>query len=338
MDDGQIYAGDIKTDGTLDSNGFARTMNQKTTINGGVTSKDNLTDNNIGVVSNGTDTLTVKLAKDLKNLTSVTTGKTVQNDSGIKITNDANDETKNVVINGDKISFGGNQVKNMGSGSDGTADGKPTYNTPTNGANIGDVQNIANSTTEAAKLTGDSNITVTYNDRMADGKNTVKLNDSITLGSEADKEVTIDGTKGTITAGDKVSFDGSTGKGSIGGVTIGNQTGVATTKKDGDTTKTEDGTFVTGLTNKTWNPDANGIVSGRAATEDQLKMVSDTVNAGWELDVNDGKQKDVTPTSKKVNFKEGQNITITGSGDDVTALPGERSRRGAYTGEKRTNV
>ena len=344
MDDGQIYAGDIKTDGTLDSNGFARTMNQKTTINGGVTNKDNLTDNNIGVVSNGTDTLTVKLAKELKDLTSVTTGKTVQDDSGITITNDPNDETKNVVINGDKISFGGNQVKNMGSGSDGMADGKPTYNTPTNGANIGDVKNIANSTTEAAKLTGDSNITVTYNDQTADGKNTVKLKDSITLGSEADKKVTIDGTKGTITAGDKVSFDGSTGKGSIGGVTIGNQTGVATTKKDGDTTKTEDGTFVTGLTNTTWNPDANGIVSGRAATEDQLKTVSDTVNAGWELDVNDVKQKDVTPTSKKVNFKEGQNITITGSGDDVTVatadsvrfdtvrVTSDKNASGGYTG------
>lgn len=344
MDDGQIYAGDIKADGTADSNGFARTMNQKTTINGGVKEAGKLTDNNIGVVSNGTDTLTVKLAKDLKDLTSVTTGKTVQNDSGIKITNDANDETKNVVINGDKISFGGNQVKNMGSGSDGTADGKPTYNTDTNGANIGDVKNIAGSTTDAAKLTGDSNITVTYNDAAAGGKNTVKLNDSITLGSEADKKVTIDGTKGTITAGDKISFDGSTGKGSIGGVTIGNQTGVATTKKDGDTTKTEDGTFVTGLTNTTWNPDANGIVSGRAATEDQLKTVSDTVNAGWELYVNDGKQKDVTPTSKKVNFKEGQNITITGSGDDVTVatadsvrfdtvrVTSDKNASGGYTG------
>ena len=344
MDDGQIYAGDIKTDGTADTTGFARTMNQKTTINGGVTNKDNLTDNNIGVVSNGIDTLTVKLAKELKDLTSVTTGKTVQNDSGITITNDVNDETKNVVINGDKISFGGNQVKNMGSGSDGTADGKPTYNTPTNGANIGDVKNIANSTTEAAKLIGDSNITVTYNDQAADGKNTVKLNDSITLGSEADKKVTIDGMKGTITAGNKVSFDGSTGKGSIGGVTIGNQTSVATTKKDGDTTKTEDGTFVTGLTNTTWKPDTNGIVSGRAATEDQLKTVSDTVNAGWELDVNGGKRKDVTPASRKVNFVQGQNITITGSGDDVTVataddvrfasvrVGGDADGNGGYTG------
>ena len=344
MDDGQIYAGDIKTDGTADTTGFARTMNQKTTINGGVKEAGKLTDNNIGVVSNGTDTLTVKLAKDLKDLTSVTTGKTVQNDSGIKITNDANDETKNVVINGDQISFGGNQVKNMGSGSDGTADGKPTYNTPTNGANIGDVKNIASSTTEAAKLTGDSNITVTYNDAAAGGKNTVKLNDSITLGSDDGKKVTIDGTKGTITAGDTVSFDGSTGKGSIGGVTIGSQTGVATTKKDGDKAKTEDGTFVTGLTNKTWNPDANGIVSGRAATEDQLKTVSDTVNAGWELDVNSSKQKDVTPDSRKVNFVQGQNITITGSGDDVTVataddvrfasvrVGGDADGNGGYTG------
>lgn len=344
MDDGQIYAGDIKTDGTPDSTGFARTMNQKTTINGGVTNKDSLTDNNIGVVSNGTDTLTVKLAKDLKNLNSVTTGKTVQNDSGIKITNDAADETKNVVINGDQIAFGGNQVNNMGSGSDGTADGNPTYNTLTNGANIGDVKNIASSTTDAAKLTGDSNITVTYNDAAAGGKNTVKLNDSITLGSDADKKVTIDGTKGTITAGDKVSFDGSNGTGSIGGVTIGSQTGVATTKMDGGKAKTEDGTFVTGLTNTTWNPDANGIVSGRAATEDQLKTVSDTVNAGWELDVNGGKQKDVTPTSKKVNFKQGQNIIISGSGDDVTVatddtvrfttinVTGDKDASGSYTG------
>lgn len=341
MDDGQIYAGDIKADGTADNAGFARTLNQKTTINGGVKETGKLTDGNIGVVSNGTDTLTVKLAKELKDLTSVTTGKTVQDDSGIKITNSTTDETKNVVINGNKISYGGNQVTNMGSGIN-TATNQ--YDTLTNGANIGDVQKIANNTTEAAKLTGDSNITVTYNDQTADGKNTVKLNDSITLGSDADKKVTIDGTKGTITAGDKVSFDGSNGKGSIGGVTIGNQIGVATTKKDGDKAKTEDGTFVTGLTNTTWNPDSNGIVSGRAATENQLKTVSDTVNAGWELDVNGTKQKAVTPTSPKVNFVQGQNITITGSGDDVTVatadsvrfdtvrVTSDKNASGGYTG------
>lgn len=348
MDDGQIYAGDIKEDGTKDTTGFGRKMNEKTTINGGVKKKENLSDNNIGVVSNGTDTLTVKLAKELKDLTSVTTGKTVLNNGGITITNDVHDPNKTVAVKGDEVTFGGNQVTNMGSGADGTADGKPdgtpTYNTLTNGANIGDVKNIAGSTTDAAKLTGDSNITVTYNDSTADGKNTVKLNDSITLGSDADKKVTIDGTAGTITAGGKVSLDGSTGTGSIGGVTIGNQTGVTTTKMDGDKAKTEDGAFVTGLSNKTWSPDSNGIVSGRAATEDQLKTVSDNVNAGWELDVNGKKQKAVTPTSPKVNFVQGQNISISGSGDDVTVataddvrfttihVTGDKDDSGSYIG------
>ena len=348
MDDGQIYAGDIQENGTPDTTGFGRKMNEKTTINGGVTDKDNLTDGNIGVVSNGTDTLTVKLAKEMKDLTSVTTGKTVLNNGGVTITNDVHNPNKTVAIKGDEVTFGGNQVTNMGSGADGTADGKPdgtpTYNTLTNGANIGDVKNIANSTTDAAKLTGDSNITVTYNDATADGKNTVKLNDSITLGNDNDKKVTIDGTAGVITAGDKVSLDGNTGMGSIGGVTIGNQTGVATTKMDGDKAKTENGTFVTGLSNKTWNPDSNGIVSGRAATEDQLKAVSDTVNAGWELDVNGTKQKAVTPTSPKVNFVQGQNISISGSGDDVTVataddvrfttihVTGDKNDSGSYTG------
>ncbi|HHK6046698.1 TPA: hypothetical protein ACQWGQ_002271, partial [Neisseria subflava] len=45
---------------------------------------------------------------------------------------------------------------------------------------------------------------------------------------------------------------------------------------------------VTGLTNKTWNP--AGIVSGRAATEDQLKAVTNQVNssATHYYSVNDG--------------------------------------------------
>ena len=49
-----------------------------------------LTDNNIGVVSNGTDTLTIKLAKNLVNLTSVETGsgnnKTKMTENGITTT------------------------------------------------------------------------------------------------------------------------------------------------------------------------------------------------------------------------------------------------------------
>lgn len=99
----------------------------------------------------------------------------------------------------------------------------------------------------------------------------------------------------------KVTLDGANGTATIGGATLGN---------DGTNT------YLTGLTNKTWDP--NNITSGRAATEDQLRTVSNTVNAGWEVDVNNNKLKDVTPNSKTVNFVEGQNISITGLKDSIT--------------------
>ena len=282
MDDGQIYAGDIKTDGTPDSTGFARTMNQKTTINGGVTSKDALTDNNIGVVSNGTDTLTVKLAKDLKGLNSVTTGKTVQNDSGITITNDKTDETKHVVINGDKISFGGNQVNNMGSGSDGTdADKNPTYNTLTNGANIGDVKNIANTTVQPVIDTVNKGweLDVNGTKQKAVTPTNPKVNliqgQNITITGD-----TADTDNVTISTADDVRFNTvrvggvKTGDTYSVGIVIGVQSG-----KNADGTESansNDDYYITGLKNTNW--DSKKIQSGRAATEDQLAKVSEAIN------------------------------------------------------------
>ena len=55
---------------------------------------------------------------------------------------------------------------------------------------------------------------------------------------------------------------------------------------------------VTGLTNKTWVPGQTQPVSGRAATEDQLKAVDDQVKANKDNitqntgDIADNKQKD----------------------------------------------
>lgn len=273
MDDGQIYAGDIKTDGTPDTTGFGRKMNEKTTINGGVTDKDKLTDKNIGVVSNGADTLTVKLAKDLKDLNSVTTGKTVMDDSGIKITNNAVDETKNVVINGDKISYGGNQVTNMGSGSDGKADGKPTYNTDTNGANIGDVKNIASSTVQPVIDTVNKGWELDVNGKKqkAVTPDSPKVNliqgQNITIVGDATNTDNV-----TIATANDVRFNtvrvggSKTGDTYTGGIVIGKQSG-------GDSANPDENDYITGLKNTNW--DSNKIQSGRAATEDQLKKVAD---------------------------------------------------------------
>ncbi|MBM6825449.1 hypothetical protein H6A01_10560, partial [Veillonella magna] len=68
-----FFSGDA-VDGK-DGNGkntFGRKLSEEAKIVGGVTTPDNLTDNNIGVVSNGSDTLTIKLAKQLTGLDSAT--------------------------------------------------------------------------------------------------------------------------------------------------------------------------------------------------------------------------------------------------------------------------
>lgn len=224
----------------------------------------------------------------------VTTGSSTLGGTGLTIANGPS-----VTTGG--ISGGNQKITEVASGASGTdASSNPIYDTDTNGANIGDVKKIAAKT---VTVSGDNKNTKVAKTTNADGTvdYTVSLNDSVTLGSDAGKRIALDGTAGTISAGDKVTLDGANGTATIGGATLGN---------DGTNT------YLTGLTNKTWDP--NNITSGRAATEDQLQTVSNTVNAGWEVDVNNSKLKDVTPNSKTVNFVEGQNISITGLNDSIT--------------------
>lgn len=74
-----------------------------------------------------------------------------------------------------------------------------------------------------------------------------------------------------------------------------------------------------GLTNKTFDP--NNYVSGQAATEDQLKAVSDsiqTANKGWNLTTN-GANSSQVKSEDTVDFgnKDG-NINISNSGNNVS--------------------
>ncbi len=84
MDDGLFFSGD-SADGKNSNvkNTFGRKLSEEAKIVGGVTTPANLTDNNIGVVSNGSDTLTIKLAKRLTGLDSTTyTSPTTKTDDG----------------------------------------------------------------------------------------------------------------------------------------------------------------------------------------------------------------------------------------------------------------
>ena len=223
----------------------------------------------------------------------VTTGSSTLGTTGLTIANGPSVTTSG-------ISGGSHKITEVASGASSTdTSGNPVYDTDTNGANIGDVKKIAAKTVTVSGDNKNTKVNKTANtDGTVDYK--VSLNDSVTLGSDAGKRIALDGTAGTISAGDKVTLDGANGTATIGNAHLGN---------DGSNT------YLTGLTNTTWNGTA---VSGRAATEDQLQTVSNTVNAGWEVDVNNSKLKDVTPTSKTVNFVEGQNISITGLNDSIT--------------------
>ena len=147
-------------------------------------------------------------------------------------------------------------------GTDGTITG-PTTDGVATAKNVADAINVAKkaSKTEITANTGEAanattgNVTLTST-TAADGHTIydVKLNDKVTLGSGANA-VTIDGTSGAIT--------GKTA--TIGGVTV---NGTANT--------------IGGLSNTTWNGTA---VSGRAATEDQLKAATGATTLKFTGDV-----------------------------------------------------
>ncbi|WP_278742137.1 S-layer homology domain-containing protein [Mitsuokella jalaludinii] len=165
MDDGQKYAGDVQASDAK-ANAFSRKLNEQTNIVGGVKNLDALsTGNNVGVVSNGTDTLTIRLAKELTDLTSVTTvtkdakgnktSETVQNGKGITIipsTLGAGKTTVSLTDNG--LSNGGNQITHVDSGLKDAAGHEVELKNATgdvlnNAVNVGDLKNVQNAVTSA---------------------------------------------------------------------------------------------------------------------------------------------------------------------------------------------
>ena len=172
IDKGVAYAGDVKAAAAA-ANKFTRKLGEQTNIVGGVADTSKLTDGNIGVVSNGTDTLNIKLAKDVK-VDSVTTGNTVINNNGLTVGG------KTYVTN-NGINANNAPITNVASG--GTTD--------SNAANIGDVKKAVAGT--KATVTGDKQATVT-NTTAADGHvDYVVSATKTTLAAEAGGKVSVTG-------------------------------------------------------------------------------------------------------------------------------------------------
>ena len=152
-------------------------------------------------------------------------------------------------VNKDGLNANNQKITNV---ADGTANSDAVNLGQLNAA----IGGTAKATTVKAK---DANVTVTEGTNPAGGKEyTVGLGDKVTLGT-ADKKIVVDGTSGKITAGSKVTIDGTTGDIQAGTVKV---TGAGTVNE---------------LTNRTWDIDNPTVVHGQAATEDQLKTVSDGV-------------------------------------------------------------
>ena len=273
LDDGMKYGGDT---GAV----IKKKLNEQVNVVGGITDTNKLTtEDNLGVVSDGSNNLKVRLAKALKGLESVTTGNTVMNNDGVTINNGAAGNPVSLTKNG--LDNGGNKITNVADGTD-----------PKDAVNKSQLDKATAAATTT--VTAGNNITVTPTVNPNGSTNyEVGLKDQVTLGTDPTKQVSIDGTTGIIKAGDKVTIDGTTGNIDAGKVKINGK----------------DGT-VNGLTNKTWDP--NNITSGQAATEDQLKEVDNKItNTSTELT---NKGMDFAGNEGEFHRNLGEKVTIKGEG------------------------
>ena len=339
-DDGMAYGGDSGTT-------IKKKLNEQLDIKGGVTNESELTENNIGVISKN-NILNVRLAKNLKGLDSITfnngtngaNGKTVVNGEGMTvqdkdgnpltaITKDGVKITNGPSMTKDGIDAAGNKITNVADGTN-----------PKDAVNKSQLDTAANAA--KAIVTEGNNIKV---DKTTNGDGStnykVGLKDQITMGTDATKQIAMDGTTGTIKAGDKITIDGNKGtikagdkveidgdKGTIkaGNVAIDGTNGII---KAGDkvTIDGKDGKIaagkvsvdgkdghVTGLENKDWDP--NNITSGRAATEDQLQKSHKALDNKINNLGDDITKKGMDFAGNTGDFHRdlGQKVTIKGEG------------------------
>ena len=339
-DDGMAYGGDSGAT-------IKKKLNEQLDIKGGVTNESELTENNIGVISKN-NILNVRLAKNLKGLDSITfnngtngvNGKTVVNGEGMTVQDKDGNPLTAVTKDGVKITNGPSMTK------DGIDASNKKITNVADGTDSKDAVNKSQLDKAAAAatttVTAGNNVQVDKTTN-ADGSTNYKvgLKDQVTMGTDPTKQIamdgttgtikagdniTIDGNKGTIKAGDKVEIDGDKGTIKAGNVAIDGTNGtikagdkVTIDGKDGkiDAGKVsvdgKDG-HVTGLANKDWDP--NNITSGRAATEDQLQKSHKALDNKINNLGDDITKKGMDFAGNTGDFHRdlGQKVTIKGEG------------------------
>lgn len=344
-DDGLKFGGDTGTDSALK-------LNNKLTVKGGATTglSDN---NNIGVVSDGKGTLTVKLNKNVNlgtdgslttgtvtattvNATTVKTGDSTLTTSGLSIANGPSVLTSGINAGNKKITSvtagetdtdAANYGQVKAAKTTLTAQGSNVTITPdttSDDKHTNYTVSVSNLSYKAGTDTTAKNVTLSNGLTFQNGKNTTavagdngtityNLNDTIELGAETDSN-------------NHIVVDGTQGLLTLGmDATINGNAGIASI---GGVSIGKSGSdqVITGLTNKTWTVGTTQAVDGRAATENQLQSVADNLNTantniatlqhGFKVQANgDTTTESTVKADDALNFTAGDNTNVTTTKD-----------------------
>ncbi len=266
---------------------------------------------NTKVTGEGTqdDPYKVNVEGDLKGITSIS-----NTDNGPKMTIGGN----SINITGGPLNMGGSKITNLAPGTD-----------DTDAVNYSQIKGLR------TEVKAGNGVTVAKS-QGTDGHDIYTVSSTGATGNtdpskvEAGKNTTVTG-DGTAATPYKVNVEGDLTD--ISSITNGAGSGKISfagdqvVKVEGDNPISLDGKggYVTGLQNKDWDITNPTVVSGRAATEDQLKKVSDGFNNTVKLAGNTG-NTDTQKLSQTgglsfgvVGANNGQYIKTTASGTDVVA-------------------
>ena len=322
---------------------FERKLGNQVLVKGGADAAK-LSDNNIGVVSDDANgTLNVKLAKDLQglnsaqfetdgNVTTINGGNVSLADkdgniaettaNGITLTPVPSSGKEAVSLTKDGLNNGGNKITKVAEGtlaadSTDAVNGAQLYKVDqkadTNAENIAKGINIGGTSGsnkyalgDTVNIKGDSNIT----SETVEGGVQLKLADTVKIGQDSGKPVSIDGVNGTVS--------GLSNK-ALGGADFATK-GQAATEEQLNATQANLAKILGGnAANNNGNVNFTDIGgTGKDNVHDAIAAVKETAEKGWNLNANDETSSEKIGAGDTVTFKEGKNVKVSRNGKHIT--------------------
>ena len=322
---------------------FERKLGNQVLVKGGADAAK-LSDNNIGVVSDDLNgTLNVKLAKDLQglnsaqfetdgNVTTINGGNVSLADkdgniaettaNGITLTPVPSSGKEAVSLTKDGLNNGGNKITKVAEGtlaadSTDAVNGAQLYKVDqkanTNAENIAKGINIGGTSGsnkyalgDTVNIKGDSNIT----SETVEGGVQLKLADTVKIGQDSGKPVSIDGVNGTVSGLSNTT---------LGGADFATK-GQAATEEQLNATQANLAKILGGnAANDNGNVNFTDIGgTGKTNVHDAIAAVKETAEKGWNLNANDETSSEKIGAGDTVTFKEGKNVKVSRDGKNIT--------------------